>query len=343
MDVAKIQIINDIKPIEGADKIEVASILGYTSVVKKGEYQVGDIVIFVYPDTKVPKKSWSEFLFKGDKESKEYVVLKKIRLRGVLSEGLALPISLLSKNYDVGADISEELELEHYEKPIPVQLSGQIEGHFPSFIPKTDSLRLESYPALLQEIGNRANGKIYIPYYGEIKHDGSSYTAYYRDGKFGVCSRNYELKESSDNSFWQVIRKYDIQKKLKNFCKAHLKSLAIQMELVGIGVQKNSEDYKELTVRIFDFYDIDKKEYFNLEEKRSALHLMDLTHLAALIIQTDINFESINEYKDFVNKQVYTTNGTPVEGIVFKPHIERRSDVLGGRGIFKVINDNYKE
>ena len=44
--LASIQQILDIRPIKGADVIEVASVLGWNVVVKKGEFSVGDKCIY---------------------------------------------------------------------------------------------------------------------------------------------------------------------------------------------------------------------------------------------------------------------------------------------------------
>jgi hypothetical protein len=48
------------------------------------------------------------------------------------------------------------------------------------------------------------------------KLDGSSATFYVKDGEFGVCSRNLELIEDADNSFWKVARQMNIENKLRS-------------------------------------------------------------------------------------------------------------------------------
>jgi RNA ligase (TIGR02306 family) len=99
--LASIQIIDDIQPIENADAIEVCSILGWKVVVKKGEFQVGEKVVFCEIDSWVPTEI-APFLSKG-KEPREFEGIKGERLRSCklrsqLSQGLILPVSVLEKD-----------------------------------------------------------------------------------------------------------------------------------------------------------------------------------------------------------------------------------------------------
>lgn len=76
-----------VKPIDGADNIELVGILGWTCIAKKGEFQPGDTAIYFEIDSKLPVADWSAFM-----ESKHYKV-KTMRLGkfNVVSQGLALP------------------------------------------------------------------------------------------------------------------------------------------------------------------------------------------------------------------------------------------------------------
>ena len=70
MSLATIQKIIDIKPIPNADAIEVCGILGWEVVIKKGEFQPGDLCVYIEIDSLLPRKDWSEFLFKHEDETK---------------------------------------------------------------------------------------------------------------------------------------------------------------------------------------------------------------------------------------------------------------------------------
>ena len=56
MKLASIQTINDIRPIPGADRIEAATVLGYQTVIKKGEFRPGDLCVWHEPDTVVAER-----------------------------------------------------------------------------------------------------------------------------------------------------------------------------------------------------------------------------------------------------------------------------------------------
>lgn len=62
MYLASVQKITNISPIQGADLIEVATVLGWQVVVKKGEYRIGDSCSYIQIDTIVPELPEYEFL-----------------------------------------------------------------------------------------------------------------------------------------------------------------------------------------------------------------------------------------------------------------------------------------
>lgn len=62
--LASIQTILEINPIEGADNIVVATVLGWHCVVKKGEFNVGDKIIYIEVDSILPATPEFEFMAK---------------------------------------------------------------------------------------------------------------------------------------------------------------------------------------------------------------------------------------------------------------------------------------
>jgi RNA ligase (TIGR02306 family) len=99
-------------------------------------------------------------------------------------------------------------------------------------------------------------------FYAAEKLDGSSATFYLRDGQFGVCSRNLELVEVEDNTFWKVAREMKIEEKLRELDR----NIAIQGELIGEGVQGNPYKIKGHTVRFFNVFDIDTFQKLGLRD-----------------------------------------------------------------------------
>jgi hypothetical protein len=64
MKLVSIQTITAIREIPGADRIEAATVLGYQTVIKKGEFRPGDLCVWHEPDTIVAERPEYEFLRK---------------------------------------------------------------------------------------------------------------------------------------------------------------------------------------------------------------------------------------------------------------------------------------
>lgn len=138
MNECTIQKILSVHPIENSDNIEQVKVLGWSVVVKKGEFKEGDLCVYVSLDTQLPEKPEFEFL------RKDHFRIRTKKLRGCISQGLVLPLSILPDNhypFKISDDVSVLLEATHYEKPIPVNLRGLVRGNFPSGVPKTDEIR----------------------------------------------------------------------------------------------------------------------------------------------------------------------------------------------------------
>ena len=268
--LARIAQITDIRPITGADKIECAVVEnGWEVVVKKGEYATGDVAIYVEIDAWVPNEL-APFLTSNGHEPREYNGIKgerlrTVRLRGQISQGLLLPISIIndylgteySGDYALGYDLTETLEIQKWEAPVPAQLAGNVEGGFPSFIPKTDQERCQN---LYKEV--------FTDHYTEsyevtTKLDGTSCTIFINQGKIGVCSRNWELKETEGNTLWRVARAQGVIDALTMLNELGGCNLAIQGEVIGEGIQGNPEQLNGQEFYVFDVYNIDAGRYMN--------------------------------------------------------------------------------
>ena len=96
-----------IEKIEGADNIELMSVLGWKVIVKIGEFHEGDMCVYFEIDSKLPEKEWSNFM-----ASKKYKVkTMKLGKFKVISQGLALPTSVFDVEIpdEEGVDVTELL------------------------------------------------------------------------------------------------------------------------------------------------------------------------------------------------------------------------------------------
>lgn len=98
-----------IKPIEGADNIELMAVNGWNVIVKKGEFKEGDLCVYFEIDSKLPVREWSEFMLK-----KHYKVkTMKLNKFGVISQGLALPTNVFDITIpeEENIDLTEKLDV----------------------------------------------------------------------------------------------------------------------------------------------------------------------------------------------------------------------------------------
>lgn len=281
----------------------------------------GDVVEVYLPDSILPAVPRFAFM-----EQKRYRV-RQARFKGCPSTCLIMP-SL--GNTEVGLDITEEVGVTKYEKVLPASLSGIAKGTFPAFVPKTDEVNYQKAWHLIEFLtGN--------PYYASVKYDGCSGTCYIRDGRFGVCSRNLELKEEGGSVWWEVAKKYDLEAALRAI--EPMRDLAVQFEVVGPSIQGNPCGLKEREIRVFDLYDITKGLYFGLESIRNwclghGLPMVDLVRSGDVFTLDEVAMSALAEAPRY-------PNGKPVEGIVIRSQVPRF--VGRARLSFKVINLNYKE
>lgn len=114
--LASIQIIEKVLPHTNADKLEIAKVLGWEVIVPANLYKPGDKIVYFEIDSKLPEAPWSEIM------RKEKFQVKTRKIRDRLTQGLIMPLSILSKNaedisekYDLGADVTKALGVTKYE------------------------------------------------------------------------------------------------------------------------------------------------------------------------------------------------------------------------------------
>jgi RNA ligase (TIGR02306 family) len=255
--LASVQTVSAISPIEGADAIEVARVLGWNVVVKKGEFAVGDRCVYIEIDSVPPADNPAfDFLTRGGAKR-----IKTVRLRGQVSQGICFPTDILPDgSYAEGDDVTDILGITKYDPPIPAQLAGQMKGLFPVFIQKTDEPRVQSLDHVLERYAG-------VPALATEKLDGASTTMYINDGEFGVCSRNIELLETPESTLWQLSHQYAVREALES----EGRNLAIQGEAIGDGIQGNKYKFPRNDRRwyVYSVFDIDRYRYLGSEEVKS--------------------------------------------------------------------------
>ena len=356
--LASVKRIDKITKHPNADSLEICHIGGWKVITRIGEYREGELAIYCEVDSFLPIDEKFEFLRKSSYKKMgeiEGFRLKTIRLRQELSQGLLLPLSTLRSEKEMvvgiskqpqgdklqlgpyddaivieeGLDVTDLLGIVKYEPPIPAQLAGKVKGNFPGFIRKTEEERIQNLANRLDELRKHT-------YYVTEKLDGSSATYYFRDGFFGVCSRNLELsdpgefvpdtvvgedgvtREKKENSFWKVAKDLRIKEKLE----LSGGNYSIQGELIGEGIQGNPYKIKGHTLRVFNIFNIDTQEYLGLDEMREFLSKVNNDDKPLELVPVlEENYslpETVDEILLYAEGKSKLYNGAEREGVVIR-------------------------
>lgn len=326
--LARIEKILKISPIKNADAIEVARVGGWDVVVKKGQFDVGNKVVFFEVDSWVQNSLAPYLTPKGHSpkvyEGVEGNRLRTIKLRGQISQGLIMSLEDVEKwlveengvdldngldQRQVGEDLTAFLGIKKYEPPLPAQLAGDVVGLFPSFIAKTDEIRCQSmdYASYAGTGGWTVTEKL----------DGSSMTVFLNGDKYGVCSRNLEMKLDSANAASNTLITTAISLKLEEKLRKLGRNLAIQGELIGPGIQKNKYKLDKHQFRPFTVFNIDTFSKLPSAEALQVIEELGLTPVPVLSTSYALPQTTDELLKEAEGKSELNNN-TEREGIVLR-------------------------
>lgn len=337
--LASIQRIESLKPIAKADAIECARVLGWDVVVKKGEFQPGDLCVYFEIDSMIPQDV-PELAFMANARWR----VKTIKLRGQLSQGLALPVStfpwLRLTDNPIDTDVSSMIGsgVTKWEPDIHPSLSGEARGSFPGFLRKTDEPRIQSCAGLLRRHADAL-------WYATEKLDGTSFTAYWYREDFGVCSRNLNLKPESVNGndtrnvHWRVANRLDLAETLPKLCVAYGRDLAIQGEVVGPRIQGNKYGLEEPTLFLFGVYDIERAEFLDLPDLVNMSASLGVKHVPMIANHIDLGGSTVNDLVRSAEGKSRLAD-TQREGLVYRT-TQYRADDRAGHASFKAINNKF--
>jgi RNA ligase (TIGR02306 family) len=333
--LASIQTVKYVKPIPDADSIETVGVLGWEVVTKKGEFQPGDTCVFFEIDSLLPEVPEFEFLRKSCwNDSLKKYRLKTVKLRKQLSQGLALPTTVfpILAGLTAGADVTDLLNIEKYEPPIPAQIAGDARS-FSWPISKTDETRVQ----LDDEYGfiERLTGE---SYYITLKLDGTSSTFLIdpKNETYHVCGRNYSYKESEHHKFWVLSRKYKIEQGLRDYWnKGH--RIALQAECCGVGIQKNPLGLSDHDLFVFNVVNIDTNHKLCLDDSQRIVESLGLKFVPIVdkgssfaYTKTDLLEMAKGKYKTHFSS---AKDSQDREGIVIRS--------MCGEISFKAINNDF--
>lgn len=338
--LASIQRIWKIEPIEDADKIELAYVLGWQCVVNKGQFKPMDLAVYFEIDSFLPIRPEFEFMrsssYKNTDIMGEGFRLRTMKFRGQISQGLLLPISNfpeLSADIELGMNVSDLLGIKKWEIEEKATTGGTVIGTLPIDVPHTDETRVQAEPDLIGDFAG-------LEYYITTKMDGSSHSVSIDEEGFHVTGHNYEYKDDGSSSFYNLVKRDDIERKVRKYYEDNsLHLLTIQGELCAPGIQRNrlkltKPEWYVFTVRI-------DGNRVNLKKMKEICEILELQMVPVEEIGTDLpskypTVESLLERAD----GEYPKGGKK-EGIVIRPTEPVFNNRISAYLSMKVVSNKY--
>ena len=333
--LASIQIVLDVSPIDGADRIECIHVLGWQCVGNRGQFHKGDKCVYIEVDSFLPVEERFEFLrassFRHSDILGDGFRLKTMKFRGQISQGLVQPLSILpAGEWEPGQDVTDLLGIRKWEEEERVTGNGTVIGGFPDGIPKTDELRVQSYPMLIDELKNAG------PYYITTKMDGTSVTMYWKNRCFGLCGRNYEYADDDKCCVWTYAHERNIPEKM---AESGLEDIAIQGEYCGAGIQKNRLKLLKPAWYVFTILDLKTGHRLSLKDMQAICALLDLDMVPVEEEGDVFPYDSVDVLLERAKGKY--ASGMNKEGIVIRPVTPVYSHVIRGPLSMKVLNNDY--
>ncbi len=338
--LASVQYIHAITPIDGADRIELAHVLGWQCVVKKGEFKTGDRGVYFEIDSFLPVREQFEFLrpscYKNTDIMGEGFRLKTQRFRGQISQGLLLPLALFPEidlAAPIGTDVTDILEIRKWEIEERATTGGTVIGTLPTDVPHTDETRIQAMPELLEAF----RGK---PYYITTKMDGSSHSISIDEDGLHVTGHNYEYKDDGSSAFYRLMKSRDYRSAMERYMKQNnIKLLTIQGEFCAPGIQQNrlrltKPEWFVFTVRI-DGHRV------GLEKMREVAEAIDAFTVPIEETGTDLPAHYPTVEALLARAEGQYPNGGPKEGIVVRTLEPEFCPLISGPLSFKVVSNKY--
>ena len=299
--------VDRIDPIEGADRIEVASVGGWRVVVKKGEFHVGDLALYheidSFLDTSRPEYSFldatKEMVIDG--ETRKGHVLRSRKMRGVVSQGLLLdPHEVfdmsdekLTELCDKKANMSRACGVVEYYKPMPLGAKDFIGRYDSRYAPRTDAERAQNVD---QETWDMVKQTYYEV---SVKVDGTSITICKpsEDEELAIFSHNNRF--ALDRGMGKLVLDVATKQSLVDFCKAN-PGKTLQCELCGPKIQSDRLRLGRHRLFVFSVYDMEERRYLSWTELDGMEHLDGVFASYVPVVSTGRLLDQFETPSDFL-------------------------------------------
>ena len=345
-----------LEPHPNANKIEIAKVGEYQSIVQKGQYQDGEAVIYI-PEQAIVPENVLDFVGLKDKLSGKYKNrVKAVRLRGVVSQGLIVPIDAVNLNGPlrehpfVGDDVKEILGVIKYEPPIPNELRGEVFAKA-DYAFKFDVENFKKFPHVFEEgervtITEKLHGT--FCFYGKIinprDYDEDAIQDKYLVGSKGQIARGRFFKNDVDNAYTRVVKTtqewiLNVLNQLEyDFQGQPIKMVFVVGEVLGV---QGGFTYGQETFRAFGaglVLEDGKKGFLDF---RTMKDILENHHIPVVPVLYEGQFWKDSLKSLSCGKETVSGKEEHIrEGVVIYPYNETHHPDIG-RKILKYVGDDY--
>lgn len=338
----------EVEPHPSADRLEIGRVAGYQFVVGKGQYQTGDLGVYIPEGAILPDAMITEMGLEGKLAGGTYAEdgtrklnrVKAMRLRGVLSQGLFYSGSgdTVFQPSQEGCDLAADLGITKWEPPIPIEMAGQVEAAPGGSIFRTytDIENIKSFPTVLHD--------------GEMvrmteKLHGSCTLVGIINGQRvvsskGIAARHLCLKESASNVYWRIAQQLELFDKLRDLMDAlGSPEMLLFGEVLGVQDLRYGVPQGQLGYRAFDIHL--RRHYSGIVEWMPADEFSAYCELVGIP-----TVPTLYEGPFSRTKMLELTSGQSTlanhlrEGVVIRTIPERDDDRIG-RVVLKSVSGDY--
>lgn len=335
-----------------ADAIELAHVDAFVSIVRKGDFQTGDLAVYLPEQALLPESLILELgLYERDEDGQplydekglrgklagpERNRIKPMRLRGIFSQGI-----LYRPDFDLeeGQDYAQVLGVTKWVPPVPIHMAGELKP-FPGLSSYTDIENIKRYPDFLQA------GEEVVAV--EKCHGTATVHVFVKGQGFAVSSKGFagqglglvdakNERGQSTNVYWRAAHAHDVAAKLERFCiergagKVTLYGETFGVQDLKYGLQNGAIGFAAFDLKVDD-------QYLDYDEFVAVAEALDLP-LLPLLYRGPFSDEAVWAAASG-REQVTGQEAHIREGVVVRP-VKERYDLELGRVILKAVSEDY--
>ena len=334
-----------VHPHPNADRLEYAQVGLYNVVVPKGAYTTGDEVFYIPEFAVLPENLITTLGLEGKLAGSKANRVKPIKLRGLLSQGLVAPLTVLDEVDRDMRDFAEALKIEKWEPVIPTALAGEVESA-PELTRWIDIENIKKFPDMFVEgehvvIDEKVHGTCTCV---TVTNPAQENAEVFVTSK-GIGAKNLALKENANNAYWRMFHKFNIKEFTAFIANkfADVNKVAVFGETYGSVQDLHYGLNNELGFILFDIHvhhENGEKEWLAPETTEALAKEFGMP-MAPRLYDGPYSIDVVTKLA-YGPELVSGTEANIREGVVVRPAADNPDIVFNGvRKIGKFVSDDY--